>query len=147
MGYSMYYRVPLSYDLTPFQILGQKFSNFFVGSLVQTMTPKGHFEINWSLTEIVHRRTYIQWLWFYSNALSIQAWILRHKQVTGCDFFASKLAGTIKPRTSGASWSFERIGMIIQWTMECLFMANKFAISKWPCVKEIWFWLTKLDIF
>ena len=98
-------------------------------------------------TEIVHRRTYIQWLWFYSNALSIQAWILRHKQVTGCDFFASKLAGTIKPRTSGASWSFERIGMIIQWTMECLFMGNKFAISKWPCVKEIWFWLTKLDIF
>ena len=44
-------------------------------------------------------------------------------------FFASKLAGTIKPRTSGASWSFERIGMIIQWTMECLFMGNKFAIS------------------
>ena len=48
MGYSMYqrqYGVHLSYDLTSFQILGQKFSNFFVGILVQTMTRKGHFEI------------------------------------------------------------------------------------------------------
>ena len=41
-----HYRVPLSYDLNTFQILGQKLSNFFVGILVQTMTPKGHFEIN-----------------------------------------------------------------------------------------------------
>ena len=30
-----------------FKILGQKLSNFFVGILVQTMAPKGHFEINW----------------------------------------------------------------------------------------------------
>ena len=44
-----HYRVPLSYDLTTFQILGQKLSNFFVGILVETMTPKGHFEINWPL--------------------------------------------------------------------------------------------------
>ena len=28
---------------------GQKLSNFFVAILVQTMTPKGHFEINWPL--------------------------------------------------------------------------------------------------
>ena len=41
--------MPLSCDLTPFQILGQKSSNFFFGILVQTMTPKGHFEINWPL--------------------------------------------------------------------------------------------------
>ena len=33
-------------DLTTFQILGQNLSNFFVGILVETMTPKGHFEIN-----------------------------------------------------------------------------------------------------
>ena len=49
MGYSMYqrhYGVPLSYDLTTFQIPGQKISNFFVGILVQTITTKGHFEIN-----------------------------------------------------------------------------------------------------
>ena len=51
MGYLMYqrhykYRVPLSYDLTPFQTLGQKLSNSFVGILVQMMTPKEHFEIN-----------------------------------------------------------------------------------------------------
>ena len=32
--------------LPKFQILGQKLSNFFVGILVETMTPKGHFEIN-----------------------------------------------------------------------------------------------------
>ena len=48
MGYSMYqrhYGAPLSYDLTTFQILGQKFSNFFIGILVQSMTSIGHFEI------------------------------------------------------------------------------------------------------
>ena len=32
-----------------FEFLGQKLSNFFVGILVETMTPKGHFEINWPL--------------------------------------------------------------------------------------------------
>ena len=36
-----YEKVPLSYDLTPFQILGQKFVKIFVDILVQTMTPKG----------------------------------------------------------------------------------------------------------
>ena len=35
--------LPLSYGLTTFQILGPK---IVVGILVQTMTPKGHFEIN-----------------------------------------------------------------------------------------------------
>ena len=52
MGYLMnkrHYRVPLSYDLTFFQILGQKFVKFLIGILVQPMTPKGHFEINWPL--------------------------------------------------------------------------------------------------
>ena len=29
--------------------LGQNLSNFFIGILVQTMTPKRHFEINWPL--------------------------------------------------------------------------------------------------
>jgi len=43
--YERHYRVPLSYDLTPFQILGQKFVKVFIGILVQMMTPKGHFEI------------------------------------------------------------------------------------------------------
>ena len=45
MGYSMYqrhYGVPLSYDLTTFQILGQKFV-FFFGKL---KTPKRNSEIN-----------------------------------------------------------------------------------------------------
>ena len=41
--------MPLSYELTTFQIPGQKLSNFFVGILVETMTPRGHFEINWPL--------------------------------------------------------------------------------------------------
>ena len=36
-----------------FKFLGQKLSNFFVGILVETMTPKGHFEINWPLVGIV----------------------------------------------------------------------------------------------
>ena len=44
--YQRHYRVPLSYDLTIFQILGQKFVKFSIGILFQTMTPKGHFEIN-----------------------------------------------------------------------------------------------------
>ena len=41
--------MPLSYDLTHLQILGQKFVKLFVGILVQTMTQKGHFEIIWPL--------------------------------------------------------------------------------------------------
>ena len=52
MGYFMYqrhYRVPLSYNLTPFQVLRQNLSKNFVDILVQTMTPKRHFEINWPL--------------------------------------------------------------------------------------------------
>ena len=61
MGYLMYqrhYRVPLSYDLTAFEILGQKLSNFLVGILVQTMTPKKYFEITWSLELLVLLLTY-----------------------------------------------------------------------------------------
>ena len=34
-------------DFNTFQILGQKLSKIFVGILVETMTPQGHFEINW----------------------------------------------------------------------------------------------------
>ena len=41
-----HYRVPLSYKLTTFQIPGQKLSKKFVGILVETMTPRGHFENN-----------------------------------------------------------------------------------------------------
>ena len=46
--YQIHYRVPLSYDLTTFeiQILGQNLSKIFVGILVQMMISKGHFEIN-----------------------------------------------------------------------------------------------------
>jgi hypothetical protein len=49
MGYLTYqrhYGVPLSYELTTLQSLGQKFSNFLGGILFQTMTPKGRSEIN-----------------------------------------------------------------------------------------------------
>ena len=35
--------------LAPNYELGQKLSNFFVGILVETMTPKRRFEINWPL--------------------------------------------------------------------------------------------------
>ena len=55
----------LSYDLTLFQIVGQKFIKFFVGILVQTMTPKGHLEIDWPLVKNC------QWvgqkLWKFAN--------------------------------------------------------------------------------
>ena len=47
--------MPLSYDLTTFQILGQKFVKFFIDILVQTMTPKGDFEINRPLIETPDR--------------------------------------------------------------------------------------------
>ena len=32
--------------------VGQNLSNFSVGILVETMTPEGHFEINWPLVEV-----------------------------------------------------------------------------------------------
>ena len=50
---SSHYSVPLTYDLTTFQILGQKFVKFLVGILVQTMALKGHFEINRPLVESI----------------------------------------------------------------------------------------------
>ena len=46
MNYSIIRNCLYFVDLTTFQILGQNLSNIFVGNLVQTMTPKGHFEIN-----------------------------------------------------------------------------------------------------
>ena len=51
----------LSYDLTTFQILGQKFAKFFVGILVQTIIPKGHFEISWPLTiaDLLHKCSFM----------------------------------------------------------------------------------------
>ena len=60
----------LSYDLTTFQILGQNLSNFFVGILVQTMTPKGHFEINRPLIneKIVHTKILIEHTRLYGTS-------------------------------------------------------------------------------
>ena len=43
------YSIPYTRHLTTFQILGHEFVKFFVGILVQTMTTKGQFEINWRL--------------------------------------------------------------------------------------------------
>ena len=45
-----------------FKILGQNLSNFFVGILVETMTPKGHFEINWPLPS--HHHSFIRQSYF-----------------------------------------------------------------------------------
>jgi hypothetical protein len=54
--YGLFNVVPLSYDLTPFQLLGQKF--FVVILVAQMMTPKGHFEINWPLVTRVRTCDY-----------------------------------------------------------------------------------------
>ena len=40
------YRLPVSYDLTTFQIPGQKFVKFFVGVLENLKKSKRHSEIN-----------------------------------------------------------------------------------------------------
>ena len=56
--------MPLSYKLTTFQIPGQKLSNFFVGILVETMTPRGHFEINWPLPSPLNFRLLNHSLWW-----------------------------------------------------------------------------------
>ena len=45
---------------------GQKLSNFFVAILVQTMTPKGHFEINWPLV-IVKIKKVLETKWGWWN--------------------------------------------------------------------------------
>ena len=50
MGYLMYYSA-----FFIFQILGQKLVKFFIVILVQAMTPKGHFEINWPLVAVVRK--------------------------------------------------------------------------------------------
>ena len=42
---------------------GQTLSNFFVAILVQTMTPKGHFEISWPLRSWYMSGTYVLFKW------------------------------------------------------------------------------------
>ena len=42
-------------------ILRQNLSNFFVGKLVETMTPKGHFEINWPLLDDIQNYANKEW--------------------------------------------------------------------------------------
>ena len=42
--------------------VGQNLSIFFVGILVQTMTSKGHFEINWPLRLSKKRKTTSEWV-------------------------------------------------------------------------------------
>ena len=49
VNYSIIRKCLYFVDFTTFQILGQKFVKFFFGILVQMMTPKGNFEINWTL--------------------------------------------------------------------------------------------------
>ena len=49
VNYSIIRKCLYFVDFTTFQILGQKFVKFFFGILVQTMTPKVHFETNWPL--------------------------------------------------------------------------------------------------
>jgi len=46
VNYSIIRKCLYFVDFTTFQILGQKFVKFFFGILVQTMTPKVHFETN-----------------------------------------------------------------------------------------------------
>ena len=53
-----------------FKFLGQKLSNFFVGILVETMTPKRHFEINWPL-EIQIQNHYVL-LWTHCNVVVLK---------------------------------------------------------------------------
>ena len=42
-------------------------SNFFVGILVQTMTPKGHFEINWPLAVTIRSTRKVIYNKFHSE--------------------------------------------------------------------------------
>ena len=44
--YQRHYRVPLSYDLTPFQIFRAEIINFFCWYFGRNDDTKGHFEIN-----------------------------------------------------------------------------------------------------
>ena len=41
-----------------------------VGTLVETMTPKGHFEINWPLVEVEKNLLFSDWLWPYCGVLN-----------------------------------------------------------------------------
>ena len=68
VNYSIIRKCLYFVDFTTFQILGQKFVKFFFGILVQTMTPKVHFETNWPLE---NQRV---------------GWILSLKKITACLF-------------------------------------------------------------
>ena len=84
----------LSYDLTTFQIQGQNLSNFFVGILVETMTPKGHFEINWPLVwphfSCTHLHTLKDNPWGSKPIVNdIKTWVHLHTKI-GHDFRVKK---------------------------------------------------------
>ena len=71
----------LSYDLTTFQILGQiwKFVKSFVCILVQTLTPKGHFEINCPLKTPVEEDYYLTRSFISLKRLKhFLSWLLAH---------------------------------------------------------------------
>ena len=74
----------LSYDLTTFQILGQNMSDFFVSILVQIMTPKGHFEINWPLTDWLSLKFGIQThrLKFKLNLTTLGKYVVCTKEIS-----------------------------------------------------------------
>ena len=55
-----------------FKFLGQKLSKFSVGILVETMTPKGHFEINWPL---------VQFQKYFVKTLSTKLWTILQKEL------------------------------------------------------------------
>ena len=52
--------MPLSYDLTTFYILGQKFVKFFVGFLEKFKKSKRHSDINRPLKHIISANSYMK---------------------------------------------------------------------------------------
>ena len=61
--YQSHHNVPLSYDLTTFYILGQKFVKFFVVVLENLRLLRRHSEINWPLERFSSSWTDSQSFW------------------------------------------------------------------------------------
>ena len=95
--------MPLFVDFTTFLILGRNLSKFFVGILVQKMTPKGLFEIKWPLAAIMfiakimliplHKKRsnklgHIDFRWLY------ETWLRPHLVTEKCNFYIPTVGRT-----------------------------------------------------
>ena len=87
-----------------FKFLGQKLSNFFVCILVETMTPKGHFEITWPLASESIKFFHI-YSFFHQNNFLVE----KLEEIPICTFMNSSSLFTLLAFARNLGFFIERM--------------------------------------